>query len=314
MTLAVGLALLAALFFGAGTALQAHAAARSRTARPPAARAGSVLHLQSLVNVMARPLWLVGTLLDWLGALAHIAALHFGPLTLVQPLALTAIVWAVLTEALLSRRHPSGPQLAAAAETAFGLALITLCLSRDVHGSHVDALTSAAGVIGAALAIGTLALLATLCDGHRVQALLLGAAAGSAYGLSDAMMRVVQVPDITRFSGLVEVLAAATALTAGGIGLLLTQGALQKSGLSASMPAQDLLALLVSIAVGASMLGEVPHLTGTVLAGTAFALVLSGHGILRLARSLHHPTSEDVRGRAAAGRQHEVASVAEAVH
>lgn len=314
MTLAVGLALLAALFFGAGTALQAHAAAPSRTARPPAVRPGSVLHLRSLVSVMARPLWLVGTVLDWLGALTHIAALHFGPLTLVQPLALTAIVWAVLTEALLSRRHPSGPQLVAATETALGLALVTLCLSHDVHGSHVDALTSAAGVIGAALGIGTLALLATLCDGQRVQALLLGAAAGSAYGLSDAMMRAVQVPDITRFSGLVEVLAAATALTAGGIGLLLTQGALQKSGLSSSMPVQDLLALLVSIALGASMLGEVPRVTGTVLAGSALALILSGHGILRLARSLHHPTAEDVPGRASAGRQHEVASVDEPIH
>jgi hypothetical protein len=178
----------------------------------------------------------------------------------------------------------------------------------------VDTLTSAAGVIGAVLGIGMLALVATLCESHRAQALVLGAAAGSAYGLSDAMMRVVQVPDITRFSGLVEVLAAATALTAGGIGLLLTQGALQKSGLSSSMPAQDLLALLVSIAVGASMLGEAPRLTGTVLAGTAFALVLSGHGIVRLARTLHHPTGEDVRDTAAAGCRHDVASVAEAVH
>ncbi len=301
MTLAVGLAVLAALLFGTGTALQAHAAAgrrpRTRPGERPGTRrrtaagtwpetgAGSVVHLRSLATVMARPLWLAGTFLDWLGALTHIAALHFGPLTLVQPLSLAAIVFAVPAEAILSRRRPSRRQMAAATQTALGLVLLAVWLGRDLHSSHVATVTSSTGVAVAVLGIGALVLCAARNRSHRLQALLLGAAAGSAYGLSDALARAVQVPAMTEFSSLVELLAAATALIAGGIGLLLTQAALQKSRLSASMPAQDLLALLVSIAVGATLLGDVPPLTSTLVVGTLFALVLTGLGILQLSRT-----------------------------
>jgi hypothetical protein len=307
MTLAAGLALLAALLFGTGTALQAHAAAgnqprtrpttRARTRAPARARTGpdtgaeSVLHLRSLATVMARPLWLAGTVLDWLGALTHFAALHFGPLTLVQPLSLAAIIFAVPAEALLSRRRPSRRQMAAATQTALGLVLVALCLGRDLHSSHVDALTSGAGVAAAGFGIGVLVLCAARCRSHRLRALLLGAAAGSAYGLSDTMARAVQLPAVTQFTSVLEVSAGATALTAGGIGLLLTQAALQKSRLSSSMPAQDLLALLVSIALGGTLLAEVPHLTNTLLLGTLIALVLTAHGILRLSRTFQQPTT-----------------------
>jgi hypothetical protein len=234
---------------------------------------------------MARPLWLAGTVLDWLGALTHLAALHFGPLTLVQPLTLAAIVCAVPAEAVLSRRRPSRPQMTAAARTALGLALVAIWWGHDLHSGHVGVATSAVGVAAAGLAIGGLVLSATRTRGDRLPALLLGAAAGSAYGLSDGLARAVQVPATSGFSTLVEILAVVTALVSGGIGLLLTQAALQRSRLSASMPAQDLMALLVSIAVGAALLGEVPPLTATLVVGTVIALLLTGHGIRQLSRT-----------------------------
>ena len=291
MTPAIGLAVLAALLFGAGTALQGHAAAGGRPAPHPPGRTGNVLHLGSLARVAVRPLWLAGTVLDWLGALTHIAALHFGPLALVQPLTLTAIVCAVPAEAVLANRRPSRRQMAAAVQTALGLVLLALFWSRDQHGGPVEALTSGAGVAGAVLGIAALVLASTRCHSHRLQALLLGAAAGSAYGLSDATARAVQVPGVTHFSGPVDILAGGTALTAGGLGRLLTHAARQKSRLSSSMPAQDLLALLVSIALGATLLGEVPHLTGSLLAGTTVALASTGHGIVQLSRTLPHATT-----------------------
>jgi hypothetical protein len=296
--LAAALAVLAAMLFGAGTALQAHAA---DAGRPGPGRGGqaptrheqrsgtgvrSVVHLRALSAVMARPIWVAGTVLDGLGALTHIAALHFGPLTLVQPLSLAAIVFAVPAEALLSRRRPTSRQMAAATRTALGLGLIAWFLGRGLHSSHVGAGTSAAAVVVTAVGVGVLVLCAARRRSHRLQALLLGAAAGSAYGLSDALARAVQLPGITQFSRLVEILAVATALTVGAIGLLLTQAALQRSRLSASMPAQDLLALLVSIAMGAALLGEVPPLTTARVVGTLIALVLTGHGIAQLSQSL----------------------------
>jgi uncharacterized membrane protein len=285
MTLAIGLSLLAAVLFGSGTAFQAHASARSRDR----SRSRSVVHIASLLTVMARPLWVVGTVLDWLGSLTHVAALHFGPLTWVQPLSLSAIIFAVPAESLLQRCRPSRRQMTAAAQTAIGLVLTAVCLGHDLQSRNVSALASRAGVALAALAIGGLVLAASRCPGHRAQALLLGAAAGSAYGLSDALVRAVQVPAATHFGNLVELMGAATALVAGGVGLLLTQAALQRGRLSLSMPAQDLLALTVSIGLGAALLGEVPRLSISVGVLTAVGLALAAHGIHQLSRTFQQP-------------------------
>jgi drug/metabolite transporter (DMT)-like permease len=293
MTLAVGLAVLAALLFGAGTACQAHVAGASDRSSRPGDAAGSLTSVGALTALMARPLWLVGTVLDWLGALTHIVALHFGPLTLVQPLSLTAIVFAVLVEATLAHRRLSRRQLLAAGQTALGLVLIALCLGPHSHSRHVRASTAFVGLAAVALGIAAVALSSGVCASRRVQALVLGAAAGSAYGLSDALARMIQVPDVTGFGVPVEILAGATALVAGAVGLVLSQVALQRRGLSSSMPTQDLLALLVSIAMGAVLLGEVPHLAGIGVVATAVSLGLTGHGIVRLSRLPSHVPAVD---------------------
>ncbi len=272
MSLAVGLALAAAVLFGAGTALQAQAAS---TVRPAA-----VVHAASLAAMVARPLWLAGTVLDWLGALTHLVALHFGPLTVVQPLTLTALVFAVPVEALLRRRRPTRRQLVAAIQTAAGLAVLALAL-----GAHLSTTGTGLGPVAAgtaAVAVGAAVLGAARTGSPRVQALLLGAAAGTAYGLSDALFRVVLAPGTMPAGHPAWLAAGAGALVAGGTGLVLTQAALQKGRLSCSMPTQDLLALTVSIGLGAALIGEVPRLGRTGLAVVLVAGIAVAHGIGRL--------------------------------
>ncbi len=269
MTTAVCLALVAAVLFGAGTALQAHAASPVRTGGLAGVVPGG-----SMARTASRPLWLAGTALDWLGALTHVAALHAGPLTLVQPLALTAIVVAVPAEAFLRRHRPTRRQTLAAVQTAGGLAVLAVRLGRDlVHGGT--------GLGPAAAAVAALAVAVTLAavsrsSSPRLQALLLGAAAGTCYGLSDALFRVVLGSAVPLGPGWALVLAGA--LGAGGAGLVLTQAALHKGRLASSMPAQDLLALTVSIGLGAALLGELPRLgeLDLVLVPIALAAVLLG--------------------------------------
>jgi len=270
VTTAAVLSLLAALMFGAGTALQAHAA---YDVRPHA-----VVHLASLARMTSRPLWLAGTALDLLGALTHIAALHFGPLTLVQPLTLSAVVFAAPAQFLFRRRRPTWGQVAAAVETAAGLALVSVFLGRDLRTGHATATTYAGGLAVALLAVGGSVLVARQSHSRRTQALLLGTAAGSAYGLSDALARTVQVQAATRLGSPGWLLEVALALVVGGVGLLLTQAALQRDRLTSSLPAQDLFALVVGIGMGAALLGEVPLLSVPVVIGTAAALALVVHG------------------------------------
>ena len=275
MTLAVALSLLAALLFGSGTALQGHAAA----VEPPQ----RLVEGRALARLLRRPVWLIGTALDWLGALTHLAALHFGALLVVQPLVLSAIVFAVPVEALLARRRPTRRRLLAAAQTSAGLALLALWSAH--HLRHVAA-SPVAMVVGTALVLvglGVLVERASRARHGRSQALLLGAAAGSAYGLSDALARTVQVTRLVPVLSAPWLLMLVTAGVVGGAGLLLTQLALQRASLSASLPVQDTSTLVLSVVMGCVLLGEVPDVGVPALAGGALALALVVHGIRTLA-------------------------------
>ncbi len=266
MSTAAILALLAALLFGTGTALQAHAAAD----RP-------------LMRLLGRPLWWAGTMLDWLGAGVHLVALHFGPLALVQPLTTTAIIFAVPVAALLGRRRPSRRQLLAAVETSAGLGLLAGFLGRGLVHSTPSATTAVVVPLVLVVVLAAAVHQSSRLRNRRTQALLLGAAAGSAYGLSDALARTVQVTRLVALGSPLWVVMVAGLVVVGGAGLLLTQLALQRAPLSSSLPAQDFLALVVSIGLGAVLLGETPPSDPLHLVVGAVALVLVGHGIRTLA-------------------------------
>ena len=271
---AVLLALVAATCFGVGTAMQARAAVTGEVLTGVGAR--------SMVGLLRRPLWLTGTALDWLGALVHLVALRHGTLALVQPIAMSGVVCAVVAESALLRARPTRGQLLAAAQTAAGLGLLVALLGGTSPGMPTG-LVFAAGV--AVLAIVASLVLLGRGRSYRLQAVLLGAAAGSAYGLSDALARVAQLTRTAHPGRLTWVLPAVGVVVVGGAGIVLSQAAFQRGRLAWSMPTQDSLALLVSLALGALFLGEIPRVGLTGLVGAALALALVGDGIGRLART-----------------------------
>jgi drug/metabolite transporter (DMT)-like permease len=279
---AVALALLAALLFGVGTALQAHA---STTA------AGS------LAATTRRPVWLLGIGLDALGALSHIAALRFGPLALVQPVALTAVVAATAAAALLERRPVGRRRLRAALETAAGLGLVAACLGHGLHPGSLSARSAVVATLAAGLAVVVPGLVSRRSRRPTVQAVLLGMAAGASCGLSAAFVRAVQVAHVTQVLDPVRLLGVLAAAATGALGLVLTQAAFARGRVTASLPAQDLLALVVSIGAGAGLAGEVPAVGPWSLIGTGLALLLVAHGGHELARE---PGSPARRGAAVA--------------
>src|SRR4051812_21831006 len=57
--------------------------------------------------LLGRPTWLVGQVMAVVGFAMHAAALHYGPIALVQPIVISGIVFAVPLRAAISRRLPS---------------------------------------------------------------------------------------------------------------------------------------------------------------------------------------------------------------
>jgi hypothetical protein len=281
MLTAIALATSSAVLFGAGTALQAQATLGSNDG------AGR----QPLAAVARRPRWLLGTALDWLGALTHVVALHFGPLAVVQPIALSAVVVATSTAALLEHRRLGRDRLGAALATAAGLALVAVCLGQRLRPGHLSPAAVWLSTVAAGLAVVVPLLVSRRSRRPDVQARFLGAAAGASCGLSAVLMRAVQVLQVHSVLDPLRLLAVVAALGTGFLGLVLTQAAFARGRVTTSLPTQDLAALVVSIGAGAAVVGEVPGLGPWTMAGALTGLLLAARGSRRLAREPGAPAS-----------------------
>lgn len=146
------LAVLLSLVSAAGYALAA--VAQSRLA---SASAGGALRA-----LLARGQWWWAVGLNAAGALAHVAALHYGPLTLVQPLGALTLVAALPLGAYCARRRVTRTEWRGALWTLAGLVALISVTGPATPG---DALTLREALIVAA---ATALLIATLTSGPRV--------------------------------------------------------------------------------------------------------------------------------------------------
>nr|WP_238342138.1 DMT family transporter [Actinopolymorpha rutila] len=281
--MAIALALGASILFGVGTALQSSVAKAG----------GSTLQWGLVRRLATNRRWLTGTVCVDVGVFAHIAALRFGPLALVQPLALAGLLFALPLEALMGERRLSAAQLVAAAEVVAGLAVIVV--ADHASRSRPEAPPWLTMVVVAPIVTACACVGIYLRDGGvhdpRWRALTLGITAGTCLGVSSVFVRQTLLEvDATGATALWSPSAATFAIT-GLMGVLLSQAALASGRLSWSLPAQDLTALLSSITLGAVLLGEMPHFGAGVAAVDALALIALGHGLGTLAQRAVDPDS-----------------------
>lgn len=96
--IAVGLGLAAAAMFGAASVLEMRST-KQVPVRP-------ALSPRLLVDLVRRPLFLAAIGVNLAGAALQVLALHFGSLTLVQPLLVLSLLFAVVIAAASVRREP----------------------------------------------------------------------------------------------------------------------------------------------------------------------------------------------------------------
>ncbi|GAA1281346.1 hypothetical protein Psi02_37080 [Planotetraspora silvatica] len=174
--LAAGVALLGSLFFALGAVLQQHEAARFQTPR--------------MLVLLRRPAWLAGAAASAAGATLHIVALSLGPLSVVQPMGVASLLFALPIAAAMHGRSPGRGELAAACLVSIGLMGLVLLVPPS---SQTPQLTNA-GAVAMLTAIGLAALacfgLARFSAG-AVRSALLAVAAGVLYGATATFTHVV---------------------------------------------------------------------------------------------------------------------------
>ncbi|WP_353946208.1 DMT family transporter [Streptomyces sp. HUAS MG91] len=221
---------------------------------------------QTAYAPLRRPAWWGAGCLNGLGALLHVVALAFGPLSLVQPLGALTIVLALPMAALLVGRRAGATAWRGAVMATAGLAGL-LALTGDASEQSLGGPQRL--LVGLITAGGVLVLLTSARAVHRhpvVRSVLLAVAAGGAFGMASVFTKSVAVD----WSG--EPLEQLTTLLAiAGLavtGMLVSQASYRGAGLAVPLATATVVNPVVAAAVGITLFGETfRHGTiGTVLA------------------------------------------------
>jgi drug/metabolite transporter (DMT)-like permease len=275
--LAVLLALAAAGCYAVGWVLQQREAA-AQAERPSLSPA-------LLFHLVRRPLWVVGIVTMVFGNLFQGAALDVGNLTLVEPVLVLSLLFALPLGAALSRQRLRLVEWAAAVAVSLGVALLLIIGSpggATTVGTPLHWALAGFATAGATAVIVT----AGLRFAGVARAALFATAAGLLFGLQDATTK--SLFDAVHDGGLAALpLAWQTygVLITAVYGLLLSQDAYKSASLPASLPPLTVVEPIVGIAVGVGVLGESINLGGLALVGEVTAVVLMVVGSYALAHS-----------------------------
>ncbi|MCJ0979493.1 DMT family transporter [Rhodococcus sp. ARC_M12] len=258
--LSVALALVSSFLFACASVAQQSAAA-------------SVPEGTSLFSALIRsPRWWVGVLGDGGGFAVQIAALWVGSVLVVQPLLVTALLFALPMSAKLAGRVLPGSTWALAVLLAAALAVFIVV--GDPSEGTADAPLSdwIVPLICAAVVIGNAAVVGLLVSNPGARALLLGAAGGLLFGLAAALTKFVTDLVESDLLGALGAWQTYALVGSGVIGFYLQQRAFQVGPLSASLPAVTIGEPLGAAFIGITVLDERIRTEGAALPTIAVAV------------------------------------------
>lgn len=273
LAVAIVLALAAGATFAGASVLQQRAARstpRSEALRP-----------KLILDLVHRPGWLSGAAAGVVGFVFQAVALYLGPITLVQPLIITELLFALPLAARLGEGRLGTREWTGAGLVVGGLAAFLISAAPTQTGSPID--SHAWGVVlgAAVLVVGAAVLLAPRRPG-LMRTSMLAAATGLTFGVMATLIKAVGTLFADDGIGAVAnwhpwVLAAVAPT-----GVLLSQSAFQAGPLAVSLPLIDVLIPLSASVIAVAAFDERISHTGLdivveVLAGAA---VVAGIALL----------------------------------
>lgn len=246
--------------------------------------AAGVADIRLLLRLCRRPLWLAGVGADVLSMALHVLALSMASLSLVQPIGVTGIVFAVPLAAVLRRTAVRRMDLFAAAMVVVGL----VALLKSLPTSSTPRIPSLLEIIALTVAVVAVAATATVAAHHlpgRPRALLLAGAAGTSFGLTAVLVRTLLL--LSRLAGSTPAVVAASVCIAilGLSGYLLLQSAYRSGHFAGSLATSTVLDPVVAVLTGHFLLHESLPTNAARLAVLGCATVLVIGSVAMLVRS-----------------------------
>ncbi|MFD4015376.1 DMT family transporter [Streptomyces sp. SH5] len=282
LALSVLLSLISAVAYAAGAIIQERVAATDDNAWHALLRNG---------------VWWIAVVLNGIGAVLHVVALAYGPLSLVQPLGALTIVFALPMAALFVGRRAGAMAWRGALMATAGLGgLLALTGNAEPH-----TLNGPEQALLASVTFGAVAALVVLSRTLRrpvLRSIVLATGAGAAFGMASVFTKTVAVEWTSGSvrSGALPLLVIAGLAAAG---LFLSQAAYRGAGLTAPLATVTVVNPVVAAAIGITLFGEHFRLgvPGTVLALSCGALAAAGLIMLTRER-MNREHAEEARAEA----------------
>ena len=216
----------------------------------------SVRHPASLLVLLTQGIWLLGLGAQIAGVVLQAAALDRGRVSIIQPLLVTTVIWALPLGYFLTHQAVGLREMVGAAIIVVGLIVFAS------YGDPAAGVDEAPGSdwLAAILVVGA-ACAALLLFANRgslsMRAALLGTVAGMLYGLSATLMK--PVVEALHADGVREVVGSWelwVLAAAGGVGFVFQQLSLSTGRLVPSVAAVSVVNPIVSVMLGAFVLQE----------------------------------------------------------
>jgi drug/metabolite transporter (DMT)-like permease len=275
--MAATLALVAAFLFALAAALQQKGALNLPTI--------SLAQPMSLLRLVGETTWLLGTLALFTGYLFQAGALDRGRLSVIQPLLVTTVVFALPLGYFLTKQHVGRREVVGAVVIIIGLGLFVYF--GDPAGGNENASN-----LQWAIAIGLLSLLSAVLlvfggsGGLSMKAAVYGTVAGILFGLSSALTKPTLDFLHESVGTMLSHWECYALAVAGVLGFVLQQVSLGTGRLAPSVATVSVANPLVGILIGILLLDERLSRPGwhVVVAVIGLGLALVGAVVISLAR------------------------------
>jgi drug/metabolite transporter (DMT)-like permease len=288
--LGIPVALVGAAFLSIGAQLQHHGVAKVGTAT---AHSGTGLNLAQLKLLLARPSWVIGTLMLGLAVAFQLASLYLSPLIVVQPLGAVALVITAILNSRVSKTPLNRSSVVAIVLCVGGVGafvLVAAFTARERPVTDHDLLVILAILGGVLIVLGSLFALLR----RRFKAVMYILSAGILYGFVATLAKVAIARISQNDADWLLVLCVLGILTAAILGAYFVQNAYSSGPPDLVIAGLTVIDPVVGVTIGIVILGEAsqaPWWAGVLF--VVFGLVAVG-GVFLLAR--HHPQAGGAPG------------------
>jgi len=283
--LGIPVAILAAVFLALGAQFQHRGVGRVE------ADTGEInpspgLSVQQILRLLARPSWLIGTIMLGLAVLLQLTSLYLAPIIVVQPLGAIALVITAIVNARLSKVKLDPKSIRAIAFCVGGVGLFVTVAAFTARSSPIN--SAQLGVILALLGVITMGFslaFALLRDRFKALVFILGA--GVLYGFVATLAKVVIDRAKTGDFEWLTVTCIVALLAAAILGGYFVQNAYASGPPDLVIAGLTVVDPIVAVTIGIVVLQEASGAPWYAAIAYVAAGALAIYGVFQLAK--HHP-------------------------